>query len=67
MSIKTNVKDLSVSELQTLIYDTVKTAMEEFIEDMLALSSEEYFSSIKKARKDYKKGRIKQFDELFDI
>jgi hypothetical protein len=25
---KTNVKDLSVSELQTLISDTVKTAME---------------------------------------
>ena len=64
---KTNVKDLSVTELQTLISDTVKNAMEEFIEDMLALSSEEYLESIKEARKDYKNGRIKQFEEVFDV
>ena len=64
---KTKVKDLTVSELQTLISDTVKTAMEELIEDMLALSSEEYLDSIKEARKDYEEGRIKQFEEVFDV
>jgi hypothetical protein len=58
-------KDLTVSELQTLICDTIKT-MGELIEDMLALSSEEYLYSIEKARRDYQEGRVKKFEEVFE-
>ncbi len=53
----TKVRDLSVEELQSLISNTVKETMEDLMEDMLALSSEEYLCSIEKARKDYKEGR----------
>lgn len=58
--------DLTVNELKSLISDTVKEAMENFIEDILALSSEKYVSSIKEARKDYKEGKVKSFEETFE-
>ncbi|MBU7027811.1 MAG: hypothetical protein HXS48_12820 [Theionarchaea archaeon] len=55
---KTKVKDLAVSELQALISDTVKAAMEELVEDVCALSGEEYVRSIEEARRDYTDGRM---------
>lgn len=60
---KSKVKDLTVEELKSLISDTVREAMEDLIEDMLALSSEEYLRSIEEARRDYKEGRVKYLDE----
>ena len=53
----TKIKDLTVSELKALISDTVKESVEDLIEDLLALSSDEYLGSIEEARKDYKEGR----------
>lgn len=55
----TKVKDLTVEELWTLISATIKDTLEEFIEDLSALSSEEYLRSIEEARTDYKEGKIK--------
>ncbi|MEK7396965.1 MAG: hypothetical protein AAB116_08520 [Candidatus Poribacteria bacterium] len=56
MLMETKVKDLTVEELQSLISDTIKSTLEDLIEDMLALSSDEYLQSIEEARKDYKEG-----------
>ncbi len=64
---KTKVKDLTIIELQNLISDTVRASMEEVLEDMVALSSKEYLHSIKEARKDYKEGRVKELEEVFDV
>ena len=64
---ETKVKDLTVGEFQSLISNTVRRAMEDSIEDMIALSSEEYLRSIEEARRDYKEGRVKQFEEIFDV
>ena len=64
---ETKVKDLTVGELQNLISDTVKKAMEDLIEDILALSSDEYLRSIEEAREDYRSGRMKSFEEVFDV
>ena len=61
---ETKVKDLTVDELQSLISDTIKSTLEDLIEDMLALSSDEYLQSIKEARKDYKEGRIKYLEDI---
>ena len=60
------VKDLTVDELKALISDTIKDSMQDLVEDMLALSSEEYLDSIEEARKDYKEGRVKSFEDIFD-
>lgn len=57
------VKDLTVVELRSLISDTVKEAMEDLIEDMLALSSDEYLRSIEEARSEYKEGKVKSLEE----
>jgi hypothetical protein len=65
--IETKVKDLTVVELNSLISDTVKGTMEDFIEDILALSSDDYLHSINEARSDYKEGRVKNFEEIFDV
>lgn len=65
MTIK--VKDLTVKELQSIISDTVRNTFEDLLEDRMALKSKKYTDSIKQAREDYKKGRVKTFKELFDV
>ena len=64
--IETKVKDLTVVELHSLISDTVKETMEDLIEDILALSSDEYLHSINEARTDYKEGKVNFFEQIFD-
>lgn len=61
----TTVKDLTIEELRTLISDTITDSMQDLIEDMMALSSEDYLHSVEEARNDYKEGRVKNFEEIF--
>ena len=37
----------------------------DFFEDLLALTSNKYLKSIKEAREDFKKGRVKSMEEVF--
>lgn len=64
---ETKVKELTVSEFKALVSTTVKKSVEEIMEDLAALSSRHYLSSIEKAREDYRKGKVKDFEELFDV
>jgi hypothetical protein len=64
---ETKVKELTVSEFKALVSTTVKKSVEEIMEDLAALSSRDYLRSIEEARKDYKKGKVKEFEELFDV
>lgn len=64
---ETKVKDLTIGELRSLISDSVKEAMEDLIEDILALSSPQYLRSIKEARRDYKEGKVKSLEEFLDV
>jgi hypothetical protein len=43
-----------------------KKERDAFLEDLLATTSPEYLDSIKDARADYKAGRIKTHEEVFD-
>jgi len=61
------VKDLTVGELKSLISDAIKESFEDLVEDIVALSSDEYLRSIEEARTDYKKGRIKYLEEISDV
>ena len=63
----TKIRDLTTDELRTLITNTVKESMEDIIEDLLALSNENYLNSIEEARRDYKNGKIKTFEDVFNI
>ncbi len=62
----TRVKDLTTKELQSLISRSVKETMEDLMEDMLALSSKKYKKSIAEARKEYKDGKTKMLEDIFD-
>ncbi len=64
---ETKVKDLTVGELKSLISDTIQESLEDLVEDIVALSSEEYLRSIEEARTDYKKGKIKYLKEISDV
>ena len=59
--------ELSESELSVLIENIVKKTMEEISEDILALTSKNYIQSIEEARKDYKEGKVKEFNEVFGV
>jgi len=61
------IKDLSIEEFRNLLYETMESLFEEFLEDILALTSEEYLKSIEEARQDYREGRTKSFEEIFDV
>ena len=61
------VKDLTVEELKSLISETIKESFEDLIEDIVALSSDEYLRSIEEARRDYKEGKIKYLEEISDV
>lgn len=37
----------------------------DLFEDLLVLANNDYLKSIKEAREDYKKGRVKTFEEVF--
>jgi hypothetical protein len=60
------VKDLTVQDLRDLVSSIVKETMEEFIEDMLVLSSKDYLLAIEEEKEDDKGGRTKQLEESFD-
>lgn len=62
---KTKVKDLTVGELQSLISATVRGVLEDLIEDIQALSSDEYLRSIEEARNDYNEGKVKYIEDVF--
>lgn len=61
----TKISELTIDELKDLISKTVKETMEDYLEDLRAVSSKEYINSIAEARDDYKKGNLKDFDEIF--
>jgi len=58
------VKDMTVEELQKLIADTVNSVMEDLLEDILGLSSENYLKSIEEARVEYKEGKTTKLEDL---
>ena len=61
------ISDLTVDQFQLLINETVYKAFEEISEDILALSSPGYVNSIEEARQDYQDGKVKGFEDLFDV
>jgi len=53
--------------LKEIIHDSVEETLDDFLEDILALTSADYLNSIAQARADYRQGRTKTFAEVFDV
>jgi hypothetical protein len=64
VNMEKKIADLTVSEFQLLINQTVHKVFEEISEDILALSNPGYLESIEEARKDFKEGKTKTFNVL---
>ena len=62
---ETKISDLTVDELKNLIASTIQETIEDYLEDIKALSSKNYIDSIKEAREDYKAGDYKNYDKAF--
>jgi len=56
--------EMSTGELKRLIRISIKDAIEDELEDILALLSPEYIKSIEEARKDFKEGRVTHIDDI---
>ena len=65
--VTSKIADLTVEEFKSLMAETFREIMAELSEDIAALSSGEYLNSIEEARKDYQSGRVKKFEEVFDV
>lgn len=61
------VKDLTIEEFKTLVSDTIKESLEDIIEDLIALTSEEFLKSIEEARRDYREGRVKRLEDALNV
>ena len=63
------LKPIKMEVTPEIIIDAVKKMSKKernsFLEDLLASTSPEYLKSIKEARADYKKGRVKTHEEAF--
>ncbi len=57
--------DLKPAEIIRAVKKMRKKDRDSFLEDLLASTSPEYLDSIKKARADYKAGRVKTHEEIF--
>jgi hypothetical protein len=62
----TRVSELTVEELEQVVEKTVRRAMEDYLEDLEALRSDGYVSSIREAREDYASGDTVPLSDLKD-
>ena len=61
------IGELTVEEFKSLISETIKETFEDLLEDLIALNSENYLKSIEEARRDFKEGRVKKLEDVFDV
>jgi len=57
---------ISPEEIIKAVKEMKKKERETFLENLLAATSPEYLESIREARADYKAGRMKTHEEVFD-
>jgi hypothetical protein len=57
--------EIKTEEIIEAVRRMKKKQREAFIEDLLASTSPDYLTSIRKAREDFKAGRVKSHREVF--
>jgi len=59
------VADLTVGELRELVSQSVHESLADMLEDFQALASKKFVKSIQQARRQYKTGKVKTFEDIF--
>lgn len=63
--VKTIKMEVRPDEIIEAVKRMNKKERDTFLEDLIASTSPDYLESIKEAREDYKKGRLKTHEEVF--
>ncbi len=58
------LQNLDLSQFKDLIYETVRKAMNDALEDKEALDSKEFVTSIKDARIEYNNGKFLDLEDI---
>lgn len=60
------IRDLTLDEFELLINKSLHEAFAEISGDILALYSFDYLKSVEEARENFKDGKVKTFEEVFN-
>jgi hypothetical protein len=63
----TVITNISPDELKSYIKESIREVLDDYLEDILANSSNNYNLSVSEARKDYQSGKTLTLDELMDV
>ena len=58
------VQNFTADELKIFINESIKEAMDEYFEDLIALTNKSYVQSIAEARREYSEGKVISLEEL---
>ena len=60
------IKEMTTDEFREMITSVVQEAVDNAMEDIIALNSVEYVNSITEAREEYRKGDVKPLEDVFN-
>jgi hypothetical protein len=61
------IKELSVDEFKYLMKSIINESLQEYIEDIKALSSVSYINSIAESRQEYNTGNYIKLEDIDDV
>ena len=67
LSSKTKLSELTIAELKEIISESVVESIQDYFENLEALSSNNYLKSIKEAREEYRAGKTVNLEDLDNV
>ena len=67
LSSNTKLSELTIAELKEIISESVVESIQDYFENLEALSSNNYLKSIKEAREEYRAGKTVNLEDLDNV
>ena len=67
LSSNTKLSELTIAELKEIISESVVESIQDYFENLEALSSNNYLKSIKEAREEYRAGNTVNLEDLDNV
>ncbi|MCL6097834.1 MAG: hypothetical protein M1391_04590 [Bacteroidetes bacterium] len=67
LSSNTKLGELTIAELKEIISESVVESIQDYFENLEALSSNGYLKSIKEAREEYRAGKTVNLEDLDNV